>query len=357
MNNDNISANTADPAAGNVRLTRLAKCAGCGAKVGAGTLSKLLKGLKVTNIPELLVGFDTSDDACVYRINDDTAIIQTLDFFPPIVDDPFTFGQIAAANALSDVYAMGGEPKLALNIMTVTKDMSESDIHDILRGGYEKAYEAGAVICGGHTIHDESPKYGLSVTGFARPDRILKNSSARPGDALILTKPLGIGILTTAAKASMTDESDMKRITAAMCTLNKASRDDMIRYEVHSCTDVTGFGLMGHAYEMAAGSNTTLHLLPRQLHLHEKTLLMASLGLIPDGAYKNRDYVGSNYITKTAVDRALMDAMFDPQTSGGLLISVAEKDAGKLLAALSIHTDAAMIGYVTEKGSHDLILE
>ena len=359
MNSDTNDINISDrpQPQKQTRLTRLAKCAGCGAKVGAGTLSGLLKDLKVNRIPGLMVGFDTSDDACVYKIDENTALIQTLDFFPPIVDDPFTFGQIAAANALSDIYAMGGEPRLALNIMTVTPDMSESDIRDILRGGYDKVAEAGATVCGGHTIHDESPKYGLSVTGFAHPDRILLNCAARPGDVLILTKPLGIGILTTAAKASMTDEADLKRITAAMCTLNKASRDDMVRYSVHSCTDVTGFGLMGHAYEMASGSHTTIHLLPEKLHIHENALLMASMGFVPDGAYKNRDYVGDNYITKKAFDRALLDVMFDPQTSGGLLISVGEEDASLLLDRLCAHTDAALIGYVTEKENSDIILE
>ncbi|MCR5684199.1 MAG: selenide, water dikinase SelD [Lachnospiraceae bacterium] len=345
------------PNTGNVRLTRLAKCAGCGAKVGAGTLSKLVKGLETIQLPGLLVGFDTSDDACVYKINDETALVQTLDFFPPIVDDPFTFGQIAAANALSDIYAMGGEPKLALNIMAVTKDMDEASIHDILRGGCNKASEAGAAVCGGHTIHDESPKYGLSVTGFVHPDRFLKNSSSRPGDVLILTKPLGVGILTTASKASMLDEHDLQTVIDAMCTLNKASRNDMVRYRVHSCTDVTGFGLMGHAYEMAAGSHTTLHIKEADLCMHKNTLLMASMGFVPEGAYKNRDYVGDHYMTRSAVDRAMLDAMFDPQTSGGLLISVDQEDADALLSALNLHTDAAIIGYVTEKDDFDIIVE
>lgn len=340
-----------------VRLTRLAKCAGCGAKVGAGTLTKLLKDLPTQNDPRLLVGFDTSDDACVYKLDEHTAVVQTLDFFPPIVDDPHMFGQIAACNALSDIYAMGGEPKLALNIMTVTKDMTEGTIRDILRGGYEKAYEAGTIICGGHTIHDESPKYGLSVTGFVDPSGVLMNSTARPGDVLILTKPLGIGILTTAAKAGLVGAPVIERITRQMATLNKASRNNMIKYEVHSCTDVTGFSLMGHGYEMAAGSDTTLHLNTASIKYHPEALEPAEMGFIPDGAYKNRDYVGDRYKTVKPVQRAMLDIMFDPQTSGGLLISVAEKDAAPLLSDLLSHTDAAIIGYVTERMECEIYVE
>ena len=340
-----------------VRLTRLAKCAGCGAKVGAGTLTKLLKDLPTQKDPRLMVGFDTSDDACVYRLDDHTAVVQTLDFFPPIVDDPHMFGQIAACNALSDIYAMGGEPKLALNIMTVTKDMSEETVREILRGGYEKAYEADTIICGGHTIHDESPKYGLSVTGFVDPAKVLMNSTARPGDVLILTKPLGIGILTTAAKAGLVESSVIERITKQMATLNKASRNNMIRYEVHSCTDVTGFSLMGHGYEMAAGSGTTLHFKASSVKYHPEAFEPAEMGFIPDGAYKNRDYVGDRYKTVKPVQRAMLDIMFDPQTSCGLLISVAEKDASSLLSDLQYHTDAAIIGYVTEKLEHELYIE
>ncbi len=340
-----------------VRLTRLAKCAGCGAKVGAGTLTKLLKDLPTQKDPRLMVGFDTSDDACVYRLDDHTAVVQTLDFFPPIVDDPHMFGQIAACNALSDIYAMGGEPKLALNIMTVTKDMSEETVREILRGGYEKAYEADAIICGGHTIHDESPKYGLSVTGFVDPAKVLMNSTARPGDVLILTKPLGIGILTTAAKAGLIEASVTERITRQMATLNKASRNNMVNYGVHSCTDVTGFSLMGHGYEMAAGSGTTLHIKADSVKYHPEALEPAEMGFIPDGAYKNRDYVGDHYKTVKPVQRAMLDIMFDPQTSGGLLISVAEKDADSLLADLLYHTDAAIIGYVTKMLDHELYIE
>ena len=189
-----------------IKMTKLAKCAGCGAKVGAGTLSQLLGGLPVHRDENLIVGYDTNDDACVYKVSDDLAIVQTLDFFPPIVDDPYTFGKIAAANALSDIFAMGAEAKLAMNILCVSTKMEREDVHELLRGGYEKVYEAGAVISGGHTIQGEEPKYGLSVTGFAHPEKFLKNSSAKEGDVLILTKPLGIGIIKTAAKADMSEK-------------------------------------------------------------------------------------------------------------------------------------------------------
>src|SRR5574344_1230860 len=188
-----------------IKLTKLASCAGCGAKVGAGVLSQLLDGIKVHSDPDLLVGFDKSDDASVYKVSDELALVQTVDFFPPIADDPYLFGQIAATNALSDVYAMGGEPKLALNIMCVPEDMPKDAVHQILRGGYDKVYEAGALITGGHSIFDDEPKYGLAVTGFVHPDKLLSNSAARPGDVLVLTKPIGIGVLTSAAKADLLD--------------------------------------------------------------------------------------------------------------------------------------------------------
>ncbi|MEG0944792.1 MAG: selenide, water dikinase SelD, partial [Angelakisella sp.] len=234
-----------------IKMTKLASCAGCGAKVGAGVLAQLLEGIKVHSDPNLLVGFDKSDDASVYKISDDLALVQTVDFFPPIADDPYTFGQIAAVNALSDVYAMGGEPKLALNIMCIPEDMPKEAVHQMLRGGYDKVYEAGALITGGHSILDPEPKYGLCVTGFVHPDHILTNSGARPGDVLLLTKPIGIGVLTTAQKAEILSEEGEKLALSLMTTLNKAARDAMVKYEVHACTDVTGFGLLGHCFEMA----------------------------------------------------------------------------------------------------------
>ena len=340
------------------RLTRLASCSGCGAKVGAGTLSALLEDFKTRTDPRLIVGFDRSDDASVYVIDEQTALIQTVDFFPPIVDDPYLFGQIAAANAISDVYAMGGEPRLALNLLCVTQGMEEEWIREILRGGYEKAYEAGVIISGGHTIRGSEPLYGLAVTGFGHPAKIRMNASAKPGDVLILTKPLGIGILTTSAKAGFLDDDVTARICAQMARLNRDACRIMQKYEVHSCTDVTGFGLLGHGCEMAQGSGVSLHLQTGAVPFHPEALEMADMGLVPEGAYRNRDFAEAEVTRRTTVSRAMEDIFFDPQTSGGLLIAVAEKDAAALAAELAgAVPGSAVIGYVTEREETALILE
>ena len=341
-----------------VKLTKLASCAGCGAKVGAGTLVKMLEGFKTHTDPRLIVGYDKSDDASVYVVSDDTAIVQTTDFFPPIVDDPFLYGQIAATNALSDVYAMGGEPKLALNIMCLADSMDDKTVREILRGGYDKAYEAGAIITGGHTIHGAEPIYGLAVTGFVHPKKVLTNSGAKPGDVLILTKPLGVGILTTAAKADLVSPETMNRIYRQMATLNKTARDIMLRFQVHSCTDVTGFSLLGHSFEMAQGSGASLHIESENVPFHEEALEFADMGFIPAGAYRNRTYAEGGLLKKRDIPRALEDIFFDPQTSGGLLIAVAEQDAEACLRALQSEIpNAARIGYVTALCDNYLIIE
>ena len=341
-----------------VKLTKLASCAGCGAKVGAGTLVKMLEGFRTHTDPRLIVGYDKSDDASVYVVSDDTAIVQTTDFFPPIVDDPFLYGQIAATNALSDVYAMGGAPKLALNIMCLADSMDDETVREILRGGYDKAYEAGAIITGGHTIHGAEPIYGLAVTGFVHPKRVLTNSGAKPGDVLILTKPLGVGILTTAAKADLVKPETMNAIYKQMAALNKTARDIMLRFDVHSCTDVTGFSLMGHSFEMAQGSGMSLHIDTRSVPFHMEALEFADMGFIPAGAYRNRTYAQSGVLKKCEIPRALEDIFYDPQTSGGLLIAFAEIDAQACLRALQAEIpNAAQIGYVTELHENYLILE
>lgn len=341
-----------------IKLTKLATCAGCGAKVGAGTLAQILKDLPVLKDERLIVGYDKSDDASVYVINEELAIVQTIDFFPPIVDDPFLFGQIAAANALSDVYAMGGEPRLAMNVMCVTNKMGKDAIYEILRGGYEKAYEAGTIITGGHTIEDPEPKYGLSVTGFVRPDRVLTNSSAREGDVLILTKPLGIGILTTSAKAEMVEAPLMDKIYAQMAQLNRTPRDIMVKYEVHGCTDVTGFALLGHSCEMARGSELTIHIETEKVPYHKEAYELAEMGFIPAGAYRNRDFAERDVLVKGDVTRAMQDILYDPQTSGGLLMAVSEQDAPGLLSELKSSIPCAeVIGYVTKKEDAYLVLE
>ena len=334
----------------NVKLTKLASCAGCGAKMGAGTLAKMLEGFKAHSDPRLIVGYDKSDDASVYVLDDNTALIQTTDFFPPIVDDPYLYGKIAATNALSDVYAMGGEPKLALNILCAAEGMDDPTIREILRGGYDAAYEAGAIITGGHTIKGAEPIYGLAVSGFVHPDKVLTNSNAKPGDALILTKPLGIGIITTGAKADMVDPAVMDRIYRQMATLNKAARDVMVRYDAHSCTDVTGFALLGHTLEIAQGSGCTIHIQAASVPYHPEALELASMGLIPAGAYRNRDYAQAGVKICSDIPLALQDIFYDPQTSGGLLMAIPAEQAKACLAELKEKIpQAAVIGYVTEK--------
>ena len=341
-----------------IKLTKLANCAGCGAKVGAGVLSQLLEGIRVHSDPNLLVGFDKSDDASVYRISDELALVQTVDFFPPIADDPYTFGAIAATNALSDVYAMGGEPKLALNIMAVPADMPKEVVHEILRGGYDKVYEAGALITGGHSILDPEPKYGLAVTGFVHPDRVLTNSGAKPGDVLLFTKPIGIGILTTAAKAELADEATMAKALRLMTTLNKSARDAMVKYRVHACTDVTGFGLLGHTCEMAQGSDVQITLRTKDMDLIGESLEFARMGLLPEGMYRNRQFA-EKYVDGGAVELAVQDMLYDPQTSGGLLIAVDPDDAPALFAELqSCVPSAQCLGTVEEyKGGARIYLQ
>ena len=316
-----------------VKLTKLAKCAGCGAKVGAGVLAQLLEGIRVHEDPNLLVGFDKSDDASVYKVSDDLALVQTVDFFPPIADDPYLFGQIAATNALSDVYAMGGEPKLCLNIMAIPESMPKEAVHQLLRGGYDKVYEAGALITGGHSILDDEPKYGLAVTGFVHPDRVLTNAGARPGDVLLLTKPLGIGVLTTAAKADMASQEAIALAERLMTTLNKSARDAMVNYRVHACTDVTGFGLLGHACELAQGSGVELELHVGDIDLIPEAVELARMGILPAGMYRNRAFAEGE-VDAGNTELCRQDLLYDPQTAGGLLMAVDPADAEALLAEL-----------------------
>lgn len=341
-----------------VKLTKLANCAGCGAKMGAGTLAKMLEGFKSHSDSRLIVGYDKSDDASVFVIDENTALIQTTDFFPPIVDNPYLYGKIAATNALSDVYAMGGEPKLALNIMCAAEGMSDDTIREILRGGYDAAYDAGAIITGGHTIKGAEPIYGLAVSGFVHPEKVLTNSNARPGDVLILTKPLGIGIITTGAKADMTKDTLMERIYTQMATLNKAARDVMVQYNVHSCTDVTGFGLLGHSYEMAQGSSCSVHIQVDKVPYHPEALELAAMGLIPAGAYRNREYAEKGVAASKSIPLALQDILYDPQTSGGLLFSLPQEEADRCLEHMrkTVPT-AAIVGYISEKEDSYIILE
>ena len=333
-----------------VKLTKLAKCAGCGAKVGAGVLSQLLEGIKVHQDPNLLVGFDKSDDASVYKVSDDLALVQTVDFFPPIADDPYLFGQIAATNALSDVYAMGGEPKLCLNIMAVPESMPKDAVHQMLRGGYDKVYEAGALITGGHSILDDEPKYGLAVTGFVHPDRVLTNSGAKPGDVLLFTKPLGIGILSTAQKAEMLSPEGEALAYRLMTTLNKSARDVMVKYRVHACTDVTGFGLLGHVCEMAQGSDVDVELHVGDIDLIPEAASLAQMGILPAGMYRNRTFAEPE-VEPGETELWQQDMLYDPQTAGGLLMAVDPADAEALYQELKECVPSAQkIGRVLPHG-------
>jgi selenide,water dikinase len=339
-----------------VKLTKLSNCAGCGAKVGAGTLSKLLGDMPTHQDPNLLVGFDRSDDASVYRISDELALVQTVDFFPPIVDDPFTFGQIAATNALSDVYAMGGEPKLALNLLCIPENMPQSAVQAILAGGYSKVFEAGAIITGGHSIFDDVPKYGLSVTGFVHPEKFYKNLGAHEGDVLFLTKPLGVGILTTAEKAEMLEAGEIDRAIALMTTLNKGARDCAVNYRVHACTDVTGFSLMGHMLEMMQGSELSACVETGAIDFLPRVLEFANMGLLPAGVYRNRNYA-EPFVDEGTLPLMVRDALFDPQTSGGLLIAVDPKDADALERDLRASVPSAQrIGTVIAKSDKSIYL-
>ena len=339
-----------------IKLTKLSTCAGCGAKVGAGVLAKLLADIPTVKDENLLIGFDKSDDAAVYRLSDTQALVQTLDFFPPIADDPYMFGQIAATNALSDIYAMGGEPKLALNIMCIPKSMPKEAIHEILRGGYEKCAEAGAIICGGHSIFDEEPKYGLSVTGFVHPERIWKNHGAKPGDVLFLTKPIGIGVLTAAQKADLLDAPTEQRMLSLMTTLNKGARDVLIHYRVHACTDVTGFSFLGHLYEMCSGSDLSASVDVSAIDFIPQAIEFARIGLLPEGMYRNRTYA-EHAVECGNTELALCDLLFDPQTSGGLLCAVDPIDADAVFEALKVAVPSAQrVGMITEKREKSIYL-
>lgn len=319
--------------------------------MGPGALTEILQDLPNVKDRDLLVGYDSSDDAAVYRVSDDVAVIETVDFFTPIVDDPYLFGQIAAANALSDVYAMGGEPRVAMNLLCVPNCLPKEDVRAILEGGHSKAVEAGCVIAGGHTIQDNEPKYGLCVTGFVHPERILKNVGAQPGDVLVLTKPIGSGVLTTALKADLISASSRDAAYAHMATLNKAAGDAVRQVsDVHACTDITGFGLLGHSFEMAEGSGVTIRLHGKALPLMDEALDMAGMGIIPSGAYRNMDYVKPHLAVLPSAQQALLDLAADPQTSGGLLVALPREQAERLLSLLRPFAPwSAIVGEVSAR--------
>lgn len=278
-------------------------------------------------------------------------MIQTLDFFTPVVDDPYLFGQIAAANALSDVYAMGGVPKLALNIVCFPNCLDVEILGEILRGGADKVKEAGAVLAGGHSVQDDEPKYGLSVTGLVHPDRVYKNSGCRPGDILILTKQIGSGVVNTAVKAQMASEEAALESARVMASLNRKAGEAAAAHTIHACTDVTGFGLLGHCAEMAKAGDVTLDISVRDIAYMKDAMDHARMGLVPAGAYRNREFVQPD-LDDGNVEEVYLDLLCDPQTSGGLLFSVPESEAAELLddlRAQKIETEVSVIGRVLEK--------
>ena len=315
-----------------------------------------MSGLPRTDDPNLLVGFDGSDDAAVYRISDQLVLLQTVDFFPPVVDDPYDFGRIAAANALSDVYAMGGEPRLAMNLLAVPGCLPREAVGAILEGGAAKVAEAGAVLAGGHSIEDAEPKYGLCVTGLARPDRVLTNGGAREGDVLVLTKPLGAGILTTAAKAELLDGETCRTLVEQMAALNRAAALAAGPLAPSACTDITGFGLLGHLRELAEASGRTVEVWAGRVPLLPRALELARDGIIPAGAYRNREFAGAD-VAAEGVDRAVLDCLYDPQTSGGLLFSIPEARGEALLRRLAdAGVAAAAVGRVCPPGEKKIVV-
>jgi selenide, water dikinase len=308
-----------------VRLTELASCAGCAAKAGADVIAQVLgqlSGLPQGDHPDLLVGLAAPDDATVYRINDDQAIVLTVDFFAPLVDDPYDYGAIAAANALSDVYAMGAEPILALNVAAFPGDLPAETVAQILRGGADKVAEAHAVVAGGHTIIDAEPKYGLCVLGIAHPDRILTKAGAQPGDAVYLTKPLGAGLITTAAKFDEATPEHLSSAVASMTRLNCCAARMVREAGVQALTDVTGYGILGHAHEMATAGGVGIRFFPSALPMLPGALDYAYRGITTGGAARNRRYLQDKVKISSAVSEEIGHVLFDPQTSGGLLFAV-----------------------------------
>ena len=309
--------------------------------------------------PNLIVGLERADDAAVYRITDDIAIIQTVDFFTPIVDDPYWFGQIAAANALSDVYAMGGVPKTAMNLVCFPlKKMDFSILRQIIQGGLDKMKEADVVLVGGHSVEDSELKYGLSVTGFIHPNRILTKKAMEPGDQLILTKAIGTGIINTAIKAGIASNEIIESVTRLMAALNRDATEVMGHYPVHACTDITGFGLLGHMCEMVVDTDVGIKLQASLVPYFPEAMEYAQMGLVPAGTYKNREFREAFVDFAPSVDGFMQDILFDAQTSGGLLISVARDRANELLSELKRKgmSSATIIGEVVSEPKEKILV-
>jgi selenide,water dikinase len=316
--------------------------------MGPAVLADILKELPKKIDKNLLVGPETSDDAAVYRISDDLALIVTVDFFTPMVDDPYLFGQIAAANALSDIYAMGGKPLLALNVACFPNCLPREDISGILRGGADKVIEAGAVIGGGHTVQDDEPKYGLAAIGLAHPGEVLSNATARTGDLLVLTKPLGTGVINTAIKGGLAGEDAYRAAVEQMKTLNKEAALVVKEVGAAACTDITGFGFLGHGSEMARASGVSMVIDSSSVPVLPEALAFARMGLLPAGAYDNRRFLEREVVFEPGVALEMQDILFDPQTSGGLFVAVAPDKAGEMVRKMRANgvCEATVVGRV-----------
>ncbi len=333
-----------------VRLTGMVKTSGCAAKLPPEKLHSVIDRLPLQNNPNLVEGFESADDALVYRVGDGQVSVQTVDFFPPMVDDPYIFGQVAAANAMSDIYAMGGEPAVAMNLMCFPSCLDLDVMKRILEGGLDKAREAGAVIAGGHTIEDPTPKYGLCVTGFMKESEVWSNKGARPGDCVVLTKPLGAGIINTAAKVDEAPEESVLEAVRSMTTLNKRARDIARKCQVHAATDVTGFSLSGHASEVALASGVSILIDTKSLPVMSGALSLASFGFLPEGRYSNENWLYGKVSFAPDVPQNMIDLVYDPQTSGGLLLFMPDEDARRFVSEMADPASCAVIGRVVERG-------
>jgi len=331
------------------RLTAATSAGGCAAKLSPKILDQVLARIPRWPNENVLVGYDTADDAGVYRLTPELALVQTVDFFTPIVDDAYTFGAIAAANAVSDIYAMGGKPISALSILAFPAKGDLDELTEILKGGAEKIHEADCTLLGGHSIKDDEIKFGYAVTGTIHPDRVKTNAGARPGDALVFTKRIGTGVISTALKQGIAREPDIQAAVDSMLKLNREACEAMLAFDVHGCTDVTGFGLIGHARELALASKVTLEIDPRKIQFLPGALEYARQGAISGGLNNNREFAGS-CVEGTSEFEALL---YDPQTPGGLLIALPERDAARLETKLP---DAYRIGQVTHRQNKPIVL-
>ncbi len=339
------------------KLTSYTKFSGCGAKLGPALLDKALCGLKQPDYKNLISDFSTSDDAGIYKINDEVALVQTVDFFPPIVDDPYIFGQIAAANSLSDVYAMGGKPVTALSLVCFPKDKAKIEtLREIMDGGLNKLIEAETALVGGHSIEDDELKFGFSISGTVHPDKVLYNNRPGENEKLILTKEIGTGIINTALRGGVASKQAIEASIESMRTLNKKAAEVISSYTVSSCTDITGFGLIGHACEMTGGGESGLKIFSSQIPLLPDVIEYAQMGLIPAGTYRNRDYRLAYVTNRDSLNRLTIDLLFDPQTSGGLLFTVAASEADSICEEMKKNgVPSAIIGETTKTKGIEII--